>query len=486
VSALLGLVVLLPLVGALACSLVPPRAATRTALAVSAATAGLVAALTLRVWEAGEVRIASAGYEPPLGISLVADGLSAAFLAMTAVVATAISVYASGTERARGGGMFWALWLALWSALNAVYLAGDLFNTYVALELMGLAAIGLVALAGRGALAAALRYLFVAVFGSLAFLLGVGLLYGELGTLDVAQVGASVERNAVATAALVLMTVGMALKSALFPVHGWLPAAHGGAPAAVSPALSALVIKASVYLAVRIWSTVLPGVGTPAAAHLLGALGAAAVVWGTLAALRQDRLKLVVAYSTVAQVGYLFLVFPLALAEGTPGDAARDGWAGALALGLSHGLAKAAMFMAAGTLALAHGSDRLAGMAGAAARRPVACATFAVAGISLAGLPPTAGFVGKWLVLQSSLATGQWWWAAVVLLGGLLTAAYVGRVLRVVFAERSPEDAPALRPVPARMEAAGLVLALLAVAMGLRALEVVRLLTAGSPFGMAA
>jgi multicomponent Na+:H+ antiporter subunit D len=328
----------------------------------------------------------------------------------------------------------------------------------------------------------------VGVLGSLLYLLGVAMVYGEVGRLDMAGVGGLVERNPTTTAALALMTVGMALKSALFPLHGWLPPAHAGAPAAVSPALSALVVKASVYLTVRLWSTALPGIGTAAAAQVLGALGAAAVVWGTVAALRQQRLKLVVAYSTVAQIGYLFLVFPLALAEGAPVDAARDGWAGALGLGLAHGLAKAAMFMAAGTLALAHGTDALTGLWGAATRRPVACATFAVAGVSLAGLPPSAGFVGKWLVLQSSLAQDQWWWAALVLVGGLLTAAYVGRVMRVLFADRAPDGSalPRLAPVPRRMEAMSLVLALLAVAVGLRALEVVDLVVSGSPWGVAA
>jgi multicomponent Na+:H+ antiporter subunit D len=493
VSAVPGLLVLVPLTGALVCGVLPARWGSRTGLVTAAAVTGLVGAVVLRVLDGdldNTVRTASAGYEPPLGITLVVDGLSAAFLAMTAVVGLGLSVYATGTSRARGGRMFWPLWLGLWSALNAVYVSGDLFNAYVALELMGLAAVGLVALAGADALAAALRYLLIAVLGSLAYLLGVGLVYGELGTLDMQQVGQAAGRSAVTVAALALMTVGMALKTALFPLHGWLPAAHAGAPPAVSPALSALVVKASLYLVVRLWSSVLPDVGTPAATQLLGALGALAVLWGTVAALRQDRLKLVVAYSTVAQVGYLFLVFPLALTQGTSVDVARDGWAGALGLGLAHGLAKAAMFMAAGTLALAHGTDRLSALGGAVTRRPVACATFALAGVSLAGLPPSGGFAAKWLLLQSSLGSGQWWWAAVLLVGGLLTAAYVGRVLRVTFIDQ-PIDPPGhqdgpLHPVPTRMEVVALALALIAVVGGFRALEVVRLLTLGSPFGVAA
>jgi multicomponent Na+:H+ antiporter subunit D len=484
VSAVLGTIVLLPLVGALLCAVLPDRWGARIAAVTGLLTTGLVLWLTVRVLDEGSFRVDSAGYAPPLGISLVADGLSTAFLALTAVVALSIAVYASGDARVRGGTMYWALSLALWSSLNAVYLSGDLFNTYVAFELMGLSAVGLVALAGRDALSAALRYLVIAVLGSFAYLMGVALVYGELGTLDLVQVGGAADGRTGLVAALTLMTVGMALKSALFPLHGWLPGAHAGAPSAASPALSALVVKASVYVAVRLWSTTLPGIGGAAAAPLFGGLGAAAVVWGTLLALRQERLKLVVAYSTVAQVGYLFLVFPLALGGGVDADAGRDGWAGGLLLALAHGLAKAAMFMAAGTLALAHGTDRLGGLSGAATRRPVACATFALAGVSLAGLPPSAGFSGKWLVLQSSLSSGQWWWAVLVLVGGLLTAAYVGRVLRVAFADAAPDGSalPRLRPVPRRMEAAGMVLALLAVGLGLRGIETVRLLTDASPF----
>lgn len=487
-SAVLGSVVLLPLLGALLCGVLPRRHGAAVALVTASLTTGLVTALNLRVLDGGPVEVLSAGYAPPLGIALVADGLSAAFLMMTAVVGLLLTVYATGDETARGGTMFWALWLALWSSLNAVYLSGDLFNTYVALELMGLSAVGLVSLAGRSALPAALRYLFIAVLGSLAYLLGVALVYGELGTLDLRQVGEAAGPQSSLAVALTLMTVGMALKSALWPLHGWLPGAHGGAPAAVSPALSALVIKASVYVAVRLWSTTLPGVGGAAAAQLLGALGAAAVVWGTLLALRQQRLKLVVAYSTVAQVGYFFLVFPLALGGDVDPAAARDGWAGALLIALAHGLAKASMFMAAGALALAYGTDQLSGLAGAATRRPIAVGALALAGVSLAGLPPSAGFAGKFLVLQSSLASGQWWWAVLVLVGGLFTAAYVGRVLRVLFADASPDGSALaeLRPVPRRMDAAAMVLALLAVAVGLRALEPVRLLVDASPFGGAA
>jgi multicomponent Na+:H+ antiporter subunit D len=486
VSALLGGIVLLPLVGALLCGTLPRRAGAPVALVTALTVTGLVAVLAGEVWASGVQRVDVAGWAPPLGIALVADGLNVPFLAMTAVVGLLLTGYASGSDKARGGPMFWALWLGLWSSLNALYLSGDLFNVYVGLELMGVAAVALVALAGPAALGPALRYLVVAVLGSLAYLLGTALIYAEAGRLDMAGLGPVLQPGPSTTAALALMVLGLALKTALWPLHGWLPPAHSGAPSAVSPALSALVVKASFYLVVRLWTTVAPDVASPAAAQLLGLLGVVAVVWGTGAALRQERLKLVVAYSTVAQVGYLFLLFPLAFGAGVGVDAARDGWTGALVLGLAHGLAKAAMFMSAGALALAHGTDRLGGLSGAAMRMPMASLTFALAGVSLAGLPPSMGFSGKWLALQSSLGSGQHVYTVLLLVGGLLTAAYVGRVLRVAFADEPPDGSalPVLRTVPRRMEVTGLVLALLAIGTGLRSLEVVRLLEAGSPFGV--
>ncbi|MDP3894201.1 complex I subunit 5 family protein [Nocardioides sp.] len=484
----LGALVLLPLGGAVVATLIPRRGAW-----VGIATALVLLTLTLttavEVHRSGPLHLELAGWGAPLGIDLRADGLSAAMLAMTAVVGLATTVYASGSDTTIGRPHFWPLWLALWSGLNAVYVSGDLFNTYVALELVGLAAVALVALGGRDALEPALRYLFVAVLGSLAYLLGVALVYAEAGTLDIVEAG-RLDGGTTAVTALAVMALGLSLKTALFPLHAWLPEAHTAAPSAVSPLLSALVVKASLFVLIRVWFVVFGDVSTTAAAQLLGGLGTVAVVWGGVLALRQSRLKPIVAYSTVAQVGYLFLIFPLAgpgigaAATSATWHAAAAGWTGALGLALAHGLAKAAMFMAAGTLALAHGGDRLVDLRGAATRMPMSTLTFALAGVSLAGLPPTFGFVGKWQLLQSGLASGQWWWLPVLLLGGLLTAAYTVRVLGATTGPPDGgEDLRPLTPVPRRMELAALSLAALAVALGVSSSGLLALLTVGSPLG---
>ncbi len=310
------------------------------------------------------------GWAPPLGIALRADGLSAAMLLAVAVVVCGIGIYAradfgsaAGEPEQRAPFVYWLLLLAVWGSLNLVFVSGDLFTLYVALELLTFSGVPLVCLDGRGeTLRAALRYLLFALAGSLLYLLGAVLLYGGYGTLDISLLAGRVQPEPIAWAAATLMTVGLLAKTALFPLHIWLPPAHAGAPAAASAVLSALVIKGSWFLVVRLWFDVMPGVVTLPAAQLLAGLGATAIVVGSVVALRQERLKLLVAYSTIAQIGYLFLMFPLAFdASGTlvHGTVLTGG----LLQAIAHATAKAGMFMAAGLVYAALGHDRIADLA---------------------------------------------------------------------------------------------------------------------------
>ena len=453
--------IVLPLAGAVAAFLFPRRAAI-IGLSAAFLTAGAGVAVLLQVAFGGTQAYRMGGWGAPLGIDLLADGLSALMLAMTAVVGAAVSVYArvyliAVPEKVR---RFWPLWLFLWSALNALFQSADVFNIYVTLELMGLSAVALVALSGTGpALWGAMRYLLVSLLGSLAYLLGVALLYRAYGTVDLALLGELAEGGVSLAVPLGAMIAGLLLKTGLFPFHVWLPPAHGSARAPVSALLSGLVVKASFYLVLRLWFTFLPeGEGLPL---LLGCLGAAAVFWGSIQALRQTRLKLLVAYSTVAQLGYLFIAFPLA------GLDPALAWSGSIYLALSHALAKGAMFLAAGSIMTEGGHDEIAELDRVVDRMPLTLAAFALSGISLAGLPPSGGFVGKWLLLQSAMAQGQWFWAFVMIAGGLLTATYVFRVLGFAFT-KSPQEHER-HDVPATMEWTALLLALGAVLLGFAA-----------------
>ncbi|MEG7522925.1 MAG: oxidoreductase [Chromatiales bacterium] len=463
--------ILLPLAGALVCFLWPRRSVPLGLVTVIGVVT-CVAGLGWQVVVLGTQRYAVGGWGAPLGIDLYADGLSLLMLMVTAGVGLGISVYSTGYFERKPSALFWPLWLFLWAALNALFLSADIFNLYVTLELLGLAAVALVALAGGAdALTSAMRYLLVSLLGSLFYLLGVALLYHSFGSVDMAILAQRMEPSPAVWAAIGLISAGLLLKTALFPLHFWLPPAHASAPAPVSALLSALVVKASFYILLRLWLEVFPP-GNAALGQLLGLLGAAAVLWGGIQALCQTRLKLLIAYSTVAQLGYFFLAFPLGTATA---------WKGTLYLLLSHALAKAAMFMAAGNIMHFGGHDRIADLDRVAHRLPLTVTAFALAGISIIGLPPSGGFIGKWLLLDAALRAGQWWWVVILILGGLLAAAYVFKVIGYAFTQAGVLHET--RTVPITMEWAALALALGAILLGLFAPWPLALMEIGLPFG---
>ncbi|WP_027533767.1 complex I subunit 5 family protein [Bradyrhizobium sp. WSM3983] len=410
-------------------------------------------------------------WPPPLGVALRADGLSAVMLATTAVVICAVAIFAATDFRpqsveARTPFAFWILLLAIWGALNTIFVAGDLFTLYVALELLTFAAVPLVSLDGRAeTLRAALRYLLFALLGSVFYLMGTALLYGLYGTLDIVLLSHRVSAEPGALIAAALMTSGLLAKTALFPLHLWLPPAHAGAPAAASAILSGLVVKGSFFIVVRLWFYVLPALPGFTAAQFLATLGAGAILVGSIVALRQERLKLLVAYSTLAQIGYLFLLFPLAL-DASGRLETGQALAGGLIQAISHATAKAAMFMAVGSIYAGLGHDRITGISGAARALPLSVMTFALAGFALMGIQPGGASLAKELLLQETARTGQWWWAGVLQVGGMFTAAYVVLVLAHAL---SPPDRPvalAARP-PRGSGLAALALALCSLFLGL-------------------
>ncbi len=444
-------------------------------LAVSGLALQWLVALRVIGWPApdGSTHVIG-GWDAPLGIVLAVDGLSAAMLLLVQTVALPIAVYARAYLRDGGpeARYFWPLVGLLVCGLNALVLSADLFNMYVGLELVGLTAVGLVAAGGtEKQLIAALRYLFATLLGSGAFLMGVALIYGSFGTvaLDTLQPLLGTAPPAAVPLAGLLMLAGLMLKTALFPLHYWLPGAHASAPAPASALLSALVVKASFYLILRLWS----GLFAPLAeaiALLPLLLGSAAVLWGSWQAIRATRLKRLIAYSTVAQLGYLFLVLSLLRADHALEAGVLQIWA--------HGLAKAAMFAAAGIVLKATGEDRVDSIGCCAPRLPVTMFAIALAGLTLAGLPPSAGFLAKWRLLESAIALGLWEVAVVLLAGGLLAATYLYRLLAPAFGKADARRE--LVPVPRTMEWIAFALAAASVLLGLRAVELVDLLKWGA------
>ncbi|WP_346797149.1 proton-conducting transporter membrane subunit [Halomonas sp. Bachu 37] len=464
--ALLVAIVLPALLGLLGAWLQPRRLVMVLLAALPALAAGVVLMLAYIDYGLLRWQLEWGG----LFFQLRIGGPSILLLTLTQLLGLTAALYTPGLlSRGDGymrrmGRYLWLLMGLLLSALSLIWVAADLLMLYFALELVSLTAVAMLLLPGKTkALVAGMRYLLLALVGSLAYLLGVALVLGQWGTLDLAKLAQVVEPGPVVWVAAALLGAGLALKAALFPLHAWLEPVHASAWTPVSALHAALVIKASLFILLQLWLVLVPD--ALFLSRLVGLLGVIAVVWGGLLAWRAVELKSLVAFSTVAQLGYLMLVFPLLLDTSLPALAKTQAWEGFwLQLG-GHALAKTAMFMAAGNLVLATGETTLAGLAGTSRRMPLSLLTFGVASVTLIGLPPSAGFTAKWLLLQAMLDQQLWLPIAALLTGTLLTATYIFRVFRYSFDETAPQQQ--YRPLAPGMDVLALLPALAGLGLGL-------------------
>jgi formate hydrogenlyase subunit 3/multisubunit Na+/H+ antiporter MnhD subunit len=477
--------ILLPLAGAAIFFLLKERHHA-IIIIISLLTLLSTAGLAFNVWETGSQFHYAGGWQPPLGIVLYADGMSILMMLMTALVGLSISLYALRYfSDKRSLKFFLPLWFFLWASLNALFLSGDIFNIYVTLELLSLSAVALVTVSSqqdtsqrRDAVFAGMRYLLISMLGSLCYLLGVALLYAGYGVLDLKLLSEVIAPSPSVFAAITFITIGLLIKTALFPLHFWLPPAHANAPAPVSAVLSGLVVKASFYLLVRLWFGVFSFALSSESGLFFGLLGASGILWGSFFALRQKTIKMLIAYSTVAQIGYMFLLFPLA--------ADMPSLWGAMAMNagiyhlISHAFAKSSLFLCSGNIILAFGHNRIDGIGGIAKHYPLTFSALGLSGLGIIGLPISGGFIAKWQFLTAFIGSGQWWWAVIIITGSLMAAVYIYIIWSRIFAPL--ENDIVLNPVPKSMEILALFLSLISIFMGLTAEPVLQMLHIGRHF----
>ncbi len=419
------------------------RTAQAVAVLALTLTAGFSGFLFSHVLAYGPMLYSMGGWQAPWGIELAVTPLSAFVMTVvSSIVALVVLSLPAEQEnwQNRKSGWYATLVLLMTASLLGITMANDLFNLYVFSEVSTIAACALVAGKDhRNSTDAAFKYLVLGSIGSGFILFAIGLAYISTGHLNIDFAAAALLNNPPHPIVLWAMgsffLVGFGIKAGLFPLHVWLPDAHSSGPTTASALLSGVVVKVYAVAMAQVFFGLF-GAGLMSAMGLTGLLRLMAVLSilaGSAFALVQTDIKRLLAYSTVAQVGYIFLGF---------GIGGVLGIAAALYHVLAHGLMKAVLFLTAGKAIDVCGSREIKDFAGMGKRLPVAMSAFTLAALSMIGLPLLAGFGTKWYLFNAGLEAGIWWVPLLVIVSGLLNAAYFLPVLRSIWFSGEEERAP--------------------------------------------
>ncbi len=461
------LIVVVLLLAAFIIPLLGKRQGVVNAVFLGAGAAAFIMSLsmTMRVLAEGTLHYPVGGWAAPYGIVVLVDvfaAYSSLVLAMVALIISWFAVY--GPREVRHNGVYFTLILLLTAAMQGMVMAGDLFNLFVFIEISSLAAIAIIAIKGtKESVEASFRYLVLSALGSGGVLFSIALIFMITGHLNMEYIRTTLIVTAEQyplnlLTSIGLMVVGFGVKAALFPMHVWLPDAHSNAPTASSALLSGLVVKVYIIALMRIAYLAL-GLEIFALLpirHLFLALSTGALMVGSVFAMVQDNAKRLLAFSTVTQVGYIFLGFGLFSPRAIEG--------GVLHI-LNHAVMKSLLFLAAGVIIHQTGIKKLSQFNGLGRKMPLTFAAFTVGAMSMVGIPGTAGFISKLYIALGALDADMLVFAVLILVSSLLNAAYYFPIIISAFFGKDSEK-EAVEPRLA-MLAPILVLALMVFFFGL-------------------
>ena len=382
-------------------------------------------------------------WAPPIGIEYRIDLANALVLLLVSGIAALTFPFAYRSVQLeideRQSPQFYGALLICMTGLLGVTITGDAFNVFVFLEISSLSAYALIAMGARRdrrALTAAFNYLVMGTIGATFFVIGIGLLYQATGTLNLADLADRLigQDNRMVQAGFAFILVGMGLKLAMFPMHLWLPNAYTYAPSAVTAFMAATATKVAVYVLIRFFFSVFnfdfAFIGA-AFTYILLPLGLIGMFAASLVAVFQDDVKRMLAYSSVAQIGYMLLGLSFATVGGLTATLVHM---------FNHALMKGALFMAVACVVLRAGSSSIKAFAGLSKRMPVTTWAFILSGLSLIGVPLTVGFVSKWYLLEAAFSVGHWYAGFLIVASSLIALLYVGRVAEQMLLKEPAEE----------------------------------------------
>jgi len=449
-----ALQVIIPMVAAPLCLLTGRTGlAWIIALIASVAATAIAIALAYLTYHHGTISYHMGGWAPPWGIEYVVDTANAFILLLVSSIATMVLIYSPASVakeiRPGRGHLYYCMYILCLTGLLGIAITGDAFNVFVFLEISSLSSYALIAMGGqRKSLTAAFQYLVMGTIGATFFLIGVGLLYMMTGTLNMADLARripEIQDSRPVLAAFAFITVGLALKAALFPLHLWLPNAYAFAPSGVSAFMAATATKVSLYVLLRFTFTIFGAefaFGDLPLSWLLLVPAVIAMFAGSFSAMLQPDIKRMLAYSSVAQIGYI----TLAISLGT-----NAGIMAALIHIFNHGLMKAALFCAMGCIFYRIGSTRIDQLAGLGRQMPWTFAAIVAGGLSLLGVPLTAGFISKWYLVQAAMQSDLWFLVFLIAASSMLALVYVWRLVEALYFKEPAPGKEAVAEAPLSM-----------------------------------
>lgn len=437
-----ALQVILPLIGAPLVALIPRRTlAWALTTLVCWACLAIAVLLLQQVHAEGVIHYAMGGWAAPYGIEYRIDAANALVLLIVASIAAVAMPFAKRSVESEIAAdrvhWFYSAWLLAVGGMLGITITGDLFNVFVFFEIASLASYALIAMGrDRRALFASYQYLVMGTIGTTFLLIGIGFVYMMTGTLNMMDLAARLPEVAdtrTVRAAFAFMVVGISLKLALFPLHLWLPNAYAHAPSVVTALLAATATKVAVYVLVRIVFTIFGAefsFGTLPLTWLLLPLAIVGMLSPSVVAIFQDDAKRLLAYSSVAQIGYMVLGLSMATVTGLTATLLHL---------FNHAMMKGALFLALGAVVYRIGSASVSRMDGLAKQMPWTMAAFVLGGLSLIGVPLTVGFVSKWYLILGALELGWYAVVALIVFTSLLAVVYIWRVVEHAYFRPVPE-----------------------------------------------